>query len=129
MPDATLAALTPTHHPANLRTVSHELIDEVSLELGRRTAVRLQQQPQLLQLAHDNLARWSKQNANAPALLRCYAEWRERLNRPLEEICAVLTSETEEGQRLRQNSPFAGILSAREVWELKQSFHHATPAA
>jgi hypothetical protein len=109
--------------------VSHELIDEVSLELGRRTAARLRQQPDLLQLAHDNLARWSKQNANAPALLRCYEEWENILRLPLEEICAVLAAEGDEGQRLRQNSPFAGILSAREVWEIKQNFRHATPAA
>lgn len=107
----------------------HKLIDVSSLELGRRTATRLRQQPDLLQLAHDNLARWSKQNANAPALLRCYEEWRELLNHPLEEICAVLTSESDESQRLRQNSPFAGVLNAREVWELKHSFRHATPAA
>lgn len=109
--------------------VSHELTDEISFELCRRTAARLRQQPGLLQLAHDNLARWSQQNANAPALIRCYAEWREILNRPLEEICAILTSTTEDGQRLRQNSPFAGVLSASEVWELKQRFRHATTAA
>lgn len=109
--------------------MSHELTDEISLELGRRTAARLRQQPDLLQLAHDNLARWSRQNADAPALLRCYEEWRGLLNHPLEEICAVLTSESEASQRLRQNSPFAGILSSREVWELKQSFRHATTAA
>ena len=109
--------------------MSHELLDEISLELGRRTAMRLRQQPGWLRLAQDNLARWSKQNANAPALLRCYQEWRELLNHPLEEICGVLTSESDEAQRLRQNSPFAGILSAREVWELKRSLRHATPAA
>ena len=109
--------------------MSHELLDEISLELGRRTAARLRQQPDMLQLAHENLARWSQQNADAPALLRCYAEWRELLNHPLEEICAVLTSENEDGQRLRQNSPFAGVLTAREVWELKQNFRHATSAA
>ena len=109
--------------------MSHELIDVISLELGRRTAARLRQQPGLLQLAHDNLARWSRQNADAPALLRCYAEWRGLLNRPMEEICSVLTSDSEESRRLRQNSPFAGALSAREVWDVKQHFRHATPAA
>jgi hypothetical protein len=109
--------------------VSHELIDEISLELGRRTAARLRQQPGLLQLAHDNLTRWSSHNADAPALLRCYAEWHELLKRPLEEICAILTSDDEDARRLRQNSPFAGILTAREVWAVKQSFRHATPAA
>lgn len=109
--------------------MSHELIDEISLELGRRTAARLRQQPGLLQLAHDNLTRWSYQNSTAPALLRCYAEWQEILRLPLEEICALLTAETDDGQWLRQNSPFAGVLTAREVWELKQSLRHATPAA
>jgi hypothetical protein len=109
--------------------VSHELIDEISLELGRCTATRLRQQPELLQLAHENLARWTRLNASAPALLRCYAEWREILEQPLEEICQLLSSETEEGRRLRQNSPFAGVLSAHEVWELKQRFRHATTAA
>jgi len=109
--------------------VSHELLNEISLELGRRTAARLRQQPDRLQLAHDNLAQWSKQNADAPALLRCYSEWRELLKRPLEDICSILTSDDEDARRLRQNSPFAGILNAREVWALKQSFRHATPAA
>jgi len=109
--------------------VSHELIDEISLELGRRTAARLRQQPDLLQLARENLDRWTSLNFNAPALLRCYEEWRELLNHPLGEICAVLTSESNECRRLRQNSPFAGVLNAREVWELKQSFRDATPAA
>ncbi len=109
--------------------MSHELINEISLELGRCTAARLRQQPELLQLAQENLARWSRLNANAPGLLRCYAEWREILHRPLEEICKLLSSESEEARRLRQNSPFAGVLSAREVWELKQRFRHATTAA
>jgi hypothetical protein len=109
--------------------VSHELIDEISLELGRRTAARLRQQPELLQLAQENLARWSRLNANAPALLRCYEEWREILQHPLTDICQLLSSESEAARLLRQNSPFAGVLSAREVWELKERFRHATTAA
>ena len=109
--------------------MSHELIDEISLELGRCTAKRLRQQPELLRLAQENLARWSHLNAGAPALLRCYAEWREILHHPLEEICQLLSSESEEACRLRQNSPFAGVLSAREVWEMKHRFRHATTAA
>jgi CRISPR/Cas system-associated endoribonuclease Cas2 len=38
-----------------------------------------------------------------------------------------LCAETEEGQRLRQNSPFAGVLSPAEVWEIKSRLRrHAT---
>ena len=109
--------------------MSHKLIDDISLELGRRTAARLRQHPELIRLARENLARWTRLNADAPSLLRCYAEWREILNHPLDEICRILISESEEARRLRQNSPFAGVLSAREVWELKQHLRHATTAA
>jgi len=109
--------------------VSHALRDEISLELGRRVAARLRQRPALLDMAHQNLARWKVLNANAPSLLRCYSEWEQILKRPLASICDLLTADTEEARRLRQNSPFAGVLSAREVWELKQRFGHATVAA
>jgi hypothetical protein len=109
--------------------VSHELSDQISLEMGRRVAGRLRQQPELLRVAQDNLDRWTRLNSDAPALVRCYAEWRKILNQPLDEVCRLLTSETDEGRRLRQNSPFAGVLSAPEVWELKQRLGHATTAA
>lgn len=109
--------------------MSHELTDEISLELGRRVAARLCQQPGLLRVAQENLARWTRLNASAPSLLRCYQEWEEILKRPLEEICDLLSSDTGEARRLRQNSPFAGVLTAREVWELKQRFRHATTTA
>ena len=105
------------------------MTDEISLELGRRVAGRLRQQPELLQVAQDNIDRWTRLNSNAPALVRCYAEWRGILTHSLEEICQLLTSETEEARRLRQNSPFAGVLAASEVWEVKQRLRHATTAA
>lgn len=108
--------------------MSHELQDAISLELARRTAARLRASPALLEVARANLGRWSRQNATSPSLLRCYAEWRGILGRTLDEICEVMCAETAEGQRLRQNSPFAGILSPREVWEVKNQLrtHAAT---
>jgi hypothetical protein len=115
--------------PRYVRSVKHELTDEVSLELGRRVAARLCQKPALLRVAHENLDRWSRLNADAPSLLRCYAEWRELLNRPLEEIRTLLSADTEEARRLRQNSPFAGVLSPQEVWEIKRQFRHEATAA
>ena len=110
--------------------MNHGLQDAVSLELARRVAIRLRASPDLLALASDNLARWSRLNADAPGLLRCYGEWRAILERPIEEICGALCAQTGEGQRLRQNSPFAGVLSPAEVWEIKslQRCHATTPA-
>jgi hypothetical protein len=110
--------------------MNHELQDNISLELARRVAARLRAAPELLSVARGNLARWSRLNADAPALLRCYAEWSHILERPVEDICNALCAETEEGQRLRQNSPFAGVLSPNEVWEIKSRLrqHATTPA-
>ena len=109
--------------------MNHELQDLVSLELARRVAERLRASPVPLAAAQANLDRWSRQNAEAPSLLRCYAEWREILQRPIEDICEVLCAETDDGQRLRQNSPFAGVLSPAEVWEIKSRLRHATTPA
>ncbi|HEY9174597.1 MAG TPA: hypothetical protein VI136_20110 [Verrucomicrobiae bacterium] len=109
--------------------MNHSELDEISLSLARRVAERLRARPELLDLARNNLSRWSRQNASSKALLRCYAEWQDILSSPVEEICARLLDETEEGQRLRQNSPFAGVLSPAEVWEIKARHRHAAAPA
>ena len=110
--------------------MTHDLQDAISLELARRVATRLRGSPALVDLARANLARWSRLNGNAPSLLRCYAEWESILTRPVEEICVLLCAETEEAQRLRQNSPFAGVLSPPEVWEIKNRLRrHETTSA
>jgi hypothetical protein len=103
----------------------HATTDQVSLEIARRVSERIRQRPELIAVARTNLARWSDRNASAPALLRCYAEWHEILALPVETVCKMLCAETDEGQRLRQNSPFAGILPPSEVWAIKARFRHA----
>jgi hypothetical protein len=109
--------------------MNHGNIDQVSLALGRRVAERLRRQPELLDLARANLARWSRRNASVVSLLRCYAEWQEILRLPVEQVCALLCAETDEAQRLRQNSPFAGALPPAEIWAVKASLRHASSAA
>jgi hypothetical protein len=110
--------------------MGHEARDEVSLELARRVAAGLPKHPEWVELASANLERWTRQNQGAPALLRCYAEWRQLLSCPLPQIAAILTQETDEAQRLRQNSPFVGVLNPEEVWEIKSRLRrHATTAA
>ena len=109
--------------------MNHSEIDQVSLELARRVAEQLRLRPELIDFARANLVRWSQQNVSAPSLLRCYAEWQQILSRPLEEICTLLCSESDNAQRLRQNSPFAGVLTSTEVWEVKFRFRHAPATA
>ncbi|MDB6122557.1 MAG: hypothetical protein JWQ71_1550 [Pedosphaera sp.] len=103
--------------------------DLVSLELARHIAAGLPQHPEWLAIACVNLERWSRLNASVPSLIRCYKEWQILLTQPVSEVCAALSAPTDEGQCLRQNSPFAGILSAKEVWEIKSRYRYATTIA
>lgn len=109
--------------------MNHAAIDEVSQALAREVAARVRLRPELLGVARDNLSHWSRQNAGSKSLLRCYAEWEAILARPVGEISDLLVAQTDDAQRLRQNSPFAGVLSPAEVWEIKARHRRAkTPA-
>ena len=106
--------------------MSHDLVDQCSLALDRAVAERLRANPALLERARGNLRRWLARNGDAPGLCRCYEEWLEILDgRPLEKILELLNAEDEEARRLRQNSPFAGVLPPAEVWAIKRRFRHA----
>ncbi len=107
--------------------MDHSYQDAVSLALALRIAEGLPSHPEWLDHARANLDRWSRQNGGAPSLVRCDEEWRQLLKKPLSEIRAILGARTDEGQRLRQNSPFTGILAPAEVWAIKARQRNLTP--
>jgi hypothetical protein len=98
--------------------------------MGRRVAARLREELALLQIGRDNLDRGLCQNTDAPTLVRFYHEWLAILERPLDDVCQILCADTEEGRRLRQNSPFAGVVPPSEVWSIKAAIRqrHAKTA-
>ncbi len=49
-------------------------------------------------------------------------EWQEILNQNWESVRKVLLDESEEGKRLRQSTPFAGVLTPQERWEIYRRF-------
>lgn len=90
-------------------------IDLFNLMLHTAVAEKLRRNPKsVLQIAHNNLKNWLKDNN--PALL----EWQNILETETpEEIIKIITQNTDEGQRLRSSSPFAGVLSESErekIW-------------
>ena len=89
---------------------SHEWIDQRSLALHEAVAVKLEAQPQLLDIARANLQRWL---AARPALpLR---QWQRLLDTlSLRQLLDLLRSTSQEAVRLRQSSPFAGLLTPAE---------------
>jgi hypothetical protein len=89
---------------------SHQWIDERSLALHEAVAARLEAEPHLLEVARANLQRWLA--ARPVAALR---EWQRLLDGlPLLQLLQLLRSPEDEAVRLRQSSPFAGILSPAE---------------
>ena len=108
-----------THLPAvpgsvtKLYTVvvrSHEWIDARSLALHEAVAAKLESRPQLIEQVRANVARWLARDRNSALL-----EWAELLDRhQVDVIAALLRSRDERATRLRQSSPFAGVLTPEE---------------
>ena len=89
---------------------AHEWIDRRSLALHEAVAAKLEAQPQLLEVARANLQRWL--STNPAAALREW--WRLLETTPLPDLLALLRSPSDDAARLRQSSPFAGLLTPQE---------------
>ncbi len=90
----------------------HRLIDERSLAFDRLIAAKLRSNPALVEMARGNLARWLETGSDGvrPDLL----EWQRVLSGPFDELLALLEATHERATRLRQSSPFCGILTPEE---------------
>lgn len=90
----------------------HQAIDARSLEMDRLIARRFQHDPPVLTKARAVLDKWlaSCDDSVRPAL----EEWRDILEGPVSQVLATLEGEDERSVRLRQSSPFCGILTAAE---------------
>ena len=102
------------------RYSDHRLLDALSLAMHCKIAQKLSRDPELLNVARENLARWrQKSGGEYPRYL---AEWEEILDRPWIEIADFMTSISDEATRLRASSPFAAVLSAEERKRIYEAF-------
>lgn len=99
---------------------SHRLLEARSLAMHAVIARKIERDPALLEIARRNLERWSvRRNSAEPAWLN---EWREILNQPWQHVAALIAEPSENAARLRQSSPFAGILTNQERWRIHEAF-------
>jgi excisionase family DNA binding protein len=73
----------------------------------------------------DPVIRHARQNllhAQVKGAAKWNAEWQRLLDGPIEQILAALTSPSLRSRELRQNSPFAGVLSEERRREVLESF-------
>lgn len=83
-------------------------------------AAKIARDPDLLRKPRQNLERWSVRWKDQ--LPRWALEWRAILERPWAEIAALITEPSENAARLRQSSPFAGVLTPRERKHIYEAF-------
>ena len=101
----------------------HDRLDERSLALHRLVAAKVQAVPGLLDKARENVRRWQEANRSpSPAL----AEWAQILAAPASQVVALLAERSERATRLRQSSPFAGILTEEERRVVYESYSTRT---
>ena len=110
-------------HPQE-RVSDHIRIAERSIALHRAIADRIRTNPRLMEKAIENLQKYldqfAQENRTAPKSL---TEWQDILtNRPGEDVLEFLVSSCESASRLRQSSPFAGILTPKERWRIYEAY-------
>ncbi|GCD19700.1 helix-turn-helix domain-containing protein [Cellulomonas sp. H30R-01] len=84
-----------------------------SLYLAFATAGKLVLHPELVELARENLAHMrTRHTRGRPA--QWLAQWQQLLDGPFDDLLLALTSPSQRSRELRQNSPFAGVLTEDE---------------
>ncbi len=89
----------------------HRIAEARSLAMHTLIARRIMKDPGLLSKPQENLARWRAKWDRVPGWAQ---EWQQILQLPYEEIAALISEPSEEAARLRQSSPFAGVLTSKE---------------
>lgn len=97
----------------------HTRLDERSLALHQLVAKKLLADPRLLDRARANVRRWQESNGSPSLAL---AEWEQILTGPAEEIARLLVERSEAATRLRQSTPFTGILTEPERLAIYESY-------
>lgn len=98
----------------------HRMLDVRSLAMHCRIARKIDTNTALLEIPKRNLKRWRKMKSGAmPVYLD---EWQQILDYPWPEVAAFITSFSDEAVRLRQSSPFAGVLTSKERKQVYDAF-------
>ena len=87
--------------------------------MHRTIAEKLRRKPELLAIASENMERWRPTAGRSTPYLDA---WEAILRRPLEEVLRVIQEDSEQMRAMRQSSPFAGVLSPKERWEIYDAF-------
>lgn len=111
------------HDVEAIRTRTQRLTrdQQRSLWLSHAVAGHLVRDPErVLALARRNLDKMLASSARGSAKVWLH-EWSQLLDGPIEGVLEALTSHSPRARELRQNSPFAGVLTERERQDVLRS--------
>jgi hypothetical protein len=92
----------------------HGIAEARSLAYHRAIADRLAVDPLIIERARARVRAWLQAQPDAYFA----REWAAILAQPIPDIVRFLTDTGERARELRQSTPFAGALGARERWQL-----------
>lgn len=90
----------------------HQLHEIRSLAMHALIAEKIDHDRTLLAIPKRNLRRWRARFPDTPP--NWWLEWSRILQRPWQDIAALLIDPGEHARRLRQSSPFVGILTPEQ---------------
>ena len=108
------------------RRPSHVLAEERSLAMHGAVAARLVSNPALLERARSRVAAWRKTGSVHSSYVDA---WEALLCAGLDAVRGMLEERSERAHDLRQVSPFAGVLDARERWRIRRDVAERSKAS
>ena len=91
------------------------LAEARSLAYHAAVSARLRADPTLMSRVEERVHAWERRHV----VSSYYSEaWKTILAQPLDEIIAFLADSGDYARELRQVSPFAGVIDARERWRI-----------
>jgi len=102
---------------------NHSRVDERSLAMHRLIAEKMLADPALLEKARGNVRRWQNTEGSPRLTL---SEWENILDASVAQVAQFLVEHSERATRLRQSSPFTGILSETERRTIYESYSTRT---
>ena len=111
---------TAVSAPLTPGLLKHRFVEARSLVMHCLIARKIAADPALLGVARRNLDTWRARYGDSPP--RALDEWQAILKRPWPDVAALITDPGESGARLRQSSPFAGVLKPAERRRVYEAF-------
>ena len=106
----------------------HRLAEERSIAYHSAVADRLRAEPGLVEIARARAGEWIQQGRSAHHAVR----WRVLLDGPFPVLLEFLVDRGERARALRQSTPFAGFIDARQRWQIwrdvRAGFEHQAEA-